>query len=531
MADRSIFQRLDFFLLPLILIFTAVYYFIFYDFDLPPSEDAAMLIRYARNWADGHGITWNPGEAPLDGATDFLFMAVVAIFLKTGIPVSWAAKTIAAAAHFLTVFIVFRMNRRDCRSDLFSASLSAAYIAIGPGLVYIEASFGTTMFALFSLLAWREAVKIMENGYQYSSSALFGLFALLSSLTRPEGVFLCGLILLAIVWKRGLSGARSFRTMIVMVLILPGMAYFFWRWHYFGHPLPNPYYIKGSGSIYLFSLRKSVEHILILALPFLPTFLPGLFQSDMRKKLFALVIPVAGFAMVWILISNAMNYYMRFQYVLLPILLVSWYPFGGKIWDSVAKSPLSKLIPPYIRPAIILLILFSFPLLWQHFRYGYDKRLHRDGRHELGTALAEIKPGQLTMAVSEAGNLPLFSGWRTLDTWGLNDRRIAEEGALSKEYLRELNPDLVMFHDGKSPMFPRENIDPAWGKMVDTMEEFLKENPYELVGAFAVLPTNTHYYYVRTTSVGASEIRNLIGNFEYMSHETGEICNNYMEKP
>src|ERR1700678_4625821 len=44
-----------------------------------PMEDASMLLRYSQNLARGHGIVWNVGEAPVEGATDFLYMLVVGV--------------------------------------------------------------------------------------------------------------------------------------------------------------------------------------------------------------------------------------------------------------------------------------------------------------------------------------------------------------------------------------------------------------------------------------------------------------------
>ena len=44
-----------------------------------------MLLRYAANLAAGHGIVWNVGDHPLDGATDFLLVLVVAAVSKLGV--------------------------------------------------------------------------------------------------------------------------------------------------------------------------------------------------------------------------------------------------------------------------------------------------------------------------------------------------------------------------------------------------------------------------------------------------------------
>ena len=70
-------------LISLLLLLSVFYYgFNCIDFNIPPFEDAAMLMRYSQHLAGGHGIVWNIGEKPVDGATDFLFMAAAAGLIK-----------------------------------------------------------------------------------------------------------------------------------------------------------------------------------------------------------------------------------------------------------------------------------------------------------------------------------------------------------------------------------------------------------------------------------------------------------------
>ena len=54
-----------------------------------------------------------------------------------------------------------------------------------------------------------------------------------------------------------------------MVFLTLGLLYFLWRWHYFGYPLPNPFYKKGGGALYWHSLRQSWKNLWALGWPFL----------------------------------------------------------------------------------------------------------------------------------------------------------------------------------------------------------------------------------------------------------------------
>ena len=86
------------------------------DLSRLPEEDAAMLLRYSGHLADGHGIVWNIGEPPVDGATDFLFMALVAAVHKAGVGLVRAAQGVGLLAHAATVLLVFFSARRQTRA-------------------------------------------------------------------------------------------------------------------------------------------------------------------------------------------------------------------------------------------------------------------------------------------------------------------------------------------------------------------------------------------------------------------------------
>ena len=119
-------------LISFLLLLSALYYaFNFIDFSIPPFEDAAMVMRYAQHLAGGHGIVWNIGEAPVDGATDFLFMAASAALIKLGFTVGQAVRGIGFASHLLTVLIIYWTNLRVHNGNVLFSFLSGLYLAVG----------------------------------------------------------------------------------------------------------------------------------------------------------------------------------------------------------------------------------------------------------------------------------------------------------------------------------------------------------------------------------------------------------------
>lgn len=509
--------------LPLLVIcgLSILYMLGFYHLDGPPFEDAAMIMRYAENLSAGHGIVWNPGEPPVDGATDFLFMVSVAALHKLGLSPEFAVRLLTLSAHLLTIALVYFSVLRLHQLHLVWAILTAAYLAIGPALVYIEAYFGTPFFALFVALAYWSYLQHMQRSFvRWSDAVLLAGAALLAGLTRPEGVlmalFLYAPLLILFGWK------HMWRTTAMFLLLFGtiGLGYFLWHWSYFGHPLPNPFYIKGGG-IHLSSLKASVLNTALMALPFIPVFLiaPFLLLGQWRETILY-TAPAIAFVLMWLLLSNAMNYGMRFQYAALPVLLMAWPPLLKSTLDAW------KLYPHRIATVAVLGLSM---LAFQHYNYGRGLRMPPDGRVALGEALEKYAEKGYTMAVTEAGNLPYFSKWRAIDTWGLNDARIAHSGGVGTALLDEYKPELFLIHDYWSPGTDRIEPPGPWTEMCDSLFGYLAIRNYELVACYGDQPRSTHFYFLRRDFPDFKTVRELVLE-PYSWYETGDPATNFLRR-
>jgi len=199
-------------LISLALIASTLYYAARYvDFSITPFEDAAMLMRYAQHLAEGHGIVWNIGEAPVDGATDFLFMVASAALIKLGFTVGQAVRGIGFASHLLAVLLVYWANRRLHNANIPLSFLSGLYLAVGTGLSYVSAYFGTPFFALATAVTWTLGlILIRQEKPRFWLVLAFALSGLVTGLIRPEGVILASLMLLAIIVMRMSDSSLSF---------------------------------------------------------------------------------------------------------------------------------------------------------------------------------------------------------------------------------------------------------------------------------------------------------------------------------
>jgi hypothetical protein len=150
----------------------------------------------------GHGIVWNIGDSPVDGATDLLFMWMIAGFNRLGVGIETAARVIGTVAHLTTIVLIFVAARTLGAAGRTSALLSSTYVAIGPAKVYIAGGFGTTVFAACVTLGWFTALRLAAQPSTRRAVACGCAFVLMG-VARPEGALLAvySVIALALFWS------------------------------------------------------------------------------------------------------------------------------------------------------------------------------------------------------------------------------------------------------------------------------------------------------------------------------------------
>lgn len=508
-------------LFPVLIVGLLLAQFFYLGQGLQPQEDAAMLFRYAKHFAEGNGIVWNVGDSPVDGATDFLFMVFIAAFSKIGIRIELAAMMLTISAHFVVVAMVYRLIMRQGGDNRWAASFAALVVMTGPGLSYCEAGFGTTVFALAGLITFQYFLRMLQNGFDVKVAQVFALSGLVTGLIRPEGVLLSLGMLSALFVKMGPKERQALLIRFALVFGIPGAIYFAWHWYYFGYPLPNPFYVKGGGRLYLSSFNAALIGIGKMSMVLVPFLLLGIWKRSGRTENLYLLWPIAFFAGIWILMSNAMNYNHRFQYILMPMIWVLWLPVLRAVWPELQIKGWKLGLAAF---------LCTLMLVMHTMIYILHPRMFVDGRATLGSELAEFGGKGYTMAVTEAGNLPFYSDWNAIDTWGLNDKTISHRGIVSSAYLDAFEPELVMIHDYWSPGIAKNRRDEKWAVMTDTLDAYLSKRNYELVACWGRKPDNTHFYYLRKDIPDYESLKYLIVKHQYTWHEDGKVALNFLQE-
>ncbi|SON57837.1 hypothetical protein HDIA_4296 [Hartmannibacter diazotrophicus] len=507
----------------------------FVNFNIPPFEDAAILMRYAGHLAEGYGVVWNIGEQPVDGATDFLFMVFVSILKYTGTSLEQSTRVISISSHFISILLIYAGMRKVQKSGIIPAFISATYFAIGPGLFLAAAYFGTPFFTLGVISSWILAQNLLfTSNRTIANYAYFSISCLITSLIRPEGALISAFMLMAISMLIPRKNTLLLTEVFSIVFVTLGGIYFIWHWKYFGHPLPNPYYKKGGGQFYLDGLKNSVKASLSLGLPFIPIVLLSIRSRQTLLKGTAFVIPILGSTCMWSLLSNEMNFGARFQYPILALWVLSWFPLIRDIPSEFAILCGRKCTFSIMqKTAALLFISFIIASFFKtQFYNSKGITYYKDGRYDIGVMLERYADRGYTIATTEAGLLPLYSKWRALDTWGLNDEWIAHSGKLTLSYLHEKRPDIIVWHSDFSPCHPpsTKSDSDLWSDQVMTLKQYAEQNKFTLAAVFGTRPDDTHYYYVRSDLPESNQIGDSIRSTPYTWFTNGRLSKNYIQE-
>jgi arabinofuranosyltransferase len=204
------------------------------------ADDAFISFRYARNWVDGEGLVFNPGER-VEGYTNFLWTALLAGAYLLGADIPATAIVLCLACHVGALILITRLARglappgRPVLVSLAAVAFAASYLA---------ASFATggleTMFTTLLVLG---ALDRAHAGRPLAAGAL----GIAATMTHPDhAIFYVALGGVLLFRRAPLRELLRYAAPFVLVYV----PYFLWRWSYYGLLMPNTYYAKSGGESY-----------------------------------------------------------------------------------------------------------------------------------------------------------------------------------------------------------------------------------------------------------------------------------------
>jgi hypothetical protein len=431
-------------------------------------DDAFITFRYAQNLAAGHGPTFNPGMPPVEGCTTFAWMLLLsvphALHVDAAVFSKWAGTCCGLAllgvtwrfAHATTDFASGRTRR---------VAAAGAVLALGvmpATAVHAVSGMETMLFALLLTALFERMTRAVREDDRRALGHAAVLGALVG-MTRPEGHvavvigFASALLIVPPARRRPLV------RIALMGYVLPTLVHQAWRWAYYGLPFPLSFYVKVEGT----GWPGAAEVQRFLA-AFATRLGPLLGLGIARVGRGSLPAALAGLGLLgfFLFAEPIMAYEWRYLYPILP----SWCALAAA-GAAFLVEQVGRRVPGAVgrgawlwQPTLAAVALVGLWLLANDLhrdaseviavRRSYAETLRR-AHFAIAHELAAIGvPGDRppVLAVADAGAIPYYSGWRSIDVVGLNDRHLARHGP-DPAYVLAQSPDLVLLNSKSDERF------------------------------------------------------------------------------
>ncbi|MGB2698578.1 MAG: tetratricopeptide repeat protein, partial [Candidatus Zixiibacteriota bacterium] len=423
-------------------------------------DDAFISFRYVRNFVNGEGLVFNPGER-VEGYTNFFWILVLSIFVKLGFDIIVVSKVLGVICGVLIIILLYLFSCRYIKEKYWYLRLIApAFLVSNSAFAYWSISgLETSFFALMVLLSFWVYLR---------KKRLAIVFLALSSLIRPEGIliFLIFLIYKLFVERDSLRECGVYLAGF-FVLLLP---HFVFRYFYYQDLLPNPFYAKVglSGE----SLKNGLEYFWLFLrhygfwgiLYLIPVYLYK--RSDNQLKLFALIIFV--YTTYIIGVGGDVLKVHRFFIPILPFI----YLFAGKMVFDFFTEFRNRIAPGVVVIVFTFIALgltFYLPRNWVLEIRSLEQTLVDRMKFTAENLQAHFG-SDLSLAVSTIGSVSYHSpDSRVIDMLGLTDKEIShnpdyipgipsswKEKKYNAAYILSQDPDYIIFSTGYKPSAPAE---------------------------------------------------------------------------
>ncbi|HYB44466.1 MAG TPA: hypothetical protein VEL75_22005 [Candidatus Methylomirabilis sp.] len=414
-----------------------------------PLDDSWIHMHFARNLAEGHGFSYNPG-VPVAGSTAPLWtLMLAAIFAMLGQHVFWA-KVAGITAQLATALLARRLAWA-WTGNRWLALLAGLLTATAGPLVW--GALSGMEVALAALLA-TGALVCHAAGRDTAAALLLGL----ATLSRPES-----LLLAVLVWLAGPMTPRRTGIFAGLIALCVG-PWILFNWATAGTPLPATAAAKIEGGLigFLFGSREPVMKALVerpwqFAVEwvrwlwsvnglFPPLLLVGWWALGRRRGRSA-ALPAAALVLQPMAMALLAPYRGpgfqegRYSIHLLPLAI------------AVAVSGLTVFARlPRLRAALVLLLAAGAVVAAGPAadRYGWGVQNIDAMQVRLGRWVAANTPPDARLALNDVGAIAYFSRREVVDMIGLvtpaiiRYRRDGEAGVL--RYLELTCPDyLIVF--------------------------------------------------------------------------------------
>lgn len=425
-------------------------------------DDTYISLRYAKNLVEYGKLSFNPGDAPVEGYTNLLLVLLEGFFIKMGVQgVTQIPKITGIMSGLGAIFLTYKISCRLMPEEaLWARCLPVFATALNSSLiVWAVGGLETNLFLLLILGGVYFHISNIETG-SIKTALLSDFVFFVALLCRPDALLIWGLgyLFLFLVYKQ--INLRSRLYGMIMSAVLIG-GYFLWKYIYFGNLLPTTFYAKvepvsfktiNEGlTLYRLFIEYGIHSIYFLLLGYAVWNL----KRAVSGSLTYVFILFCGYSAYLIYLGNpALNHGYRFYVPIIPL----FYILG-----AYGLSQLSRLTANRSVIAVVVIALyvaqFGAGSYWLYrfwnIDFGWKKGNENIGINEivklsenharLGRWIGEKFGSDTTVVVGDIGAIGYFSGARIVDSWSILDKRIIE-----------LKREQAPFKNGEAEFMKRE---------------------------------------------------------------------------
>ncbi|HZC25531.1 MAG TPA: hypothetical protein VE287_00825 [Actinopolymorphaceae bacterium] len=238
-------------------------------------DDAAISFAYARSIAEGHGVVQQAGAPPVEGYSNPLWTALLALLrlvgvfdnghVVAGIPDYVLVPKILGVVCTAGVLVAYRLmfaTVLDRWPAVFATAVAGLALAANPSYVgWAVSGLENPLYALLVAVLAAILTRALVGGRLLSPrvAVAASVVALAAAATRPDGVvYACAypLLVLALVRRHGVGRPVRSIAVAVAVFCVPAAALLLLRFRTFGLWVPNTAVAKGQSGPDIAGLGK-----------------------------------------------------------------------------------------------------------------------------------------------------------------------------------------------------------------------------------------------------------------------------------